>query len=68
MMLPVQERLGHSRPDIVLIQYAKLLAESAIAAAAAVSPKVQRFPRKKEKCWCVTNWQPNGSQFFRLSP
>jgi hypothetical protein len=36
----VQERLGHSRPDIVLIHYARLLDESAVAAAAAVSSKL----------------------------
>jgi len=36
----VQERLGHSRPDIVLIHYAKLLDESAVAAAAVVSSKL----------------------------
>jgi hypothetical protein len=32
----VQERLGHSRPDIVLIHYARLLDESAVAAAVTV--------------------------------
>jgi hypothetical protein len=36
----VQERLGHCRPDIVLIHYAKLLDESAVAAAVTVSSKL----------------------------
>jgi hypothetical protein len=36
----VQGRLGHSRPDIVLIHYAKLLDESAVGAAAVVSSKL----------------------------
>jgi hypothetical protein len=36
----VQERLGHSRPDIVLIHYARLLDESAVAAAVTVSSKL----------------------------
>jgi integrase len=36
----VQERLGHSRPDIFLIHYARLLDESAVAAAATVSSKL----------------------------
>ena len=36
----VQDRLGHSRPDIVLIHYARFLDESAVAAAASVSSKL----------------------------
>ena len=44
--LPVnalQERLGHSRPDIVFLHYAKLLDEPALAAAAIVSSKLSKF-------------------------
>jgi integrase len=47
----VQERLGHSRPDIVLIHYARLLDESAVAAAASVEFETFRAFCGAGKCW-----------------
>jgi integrase len=64
----VQERLGHSRPDIVLIHYARLLDESAVAAAETVSSKLSARSAELENA----GFKPIGSQtaasFFHLSP
>jgi integrase len=54
----VQERLGHSRPDIVLIHYARLLDESAVAAAATVSSKLSAHSAELENA----GFKPFGSQ------
>jgi hypothetical protein len=51
-------RLGHSRPDIVLIHYAKLLDESAVAAAATVSSKLSARSAELE----AAGLKPIGSQ------
>jgi hypothetical protein len=54
----VQERLGHSRPDIVLIHYARLLDESAVAAAETVSSKLSVHSAELEHI----GFKPIGSQ------
>jgi integrase len=54
----VHERLGHSRPDIVLIHYARLLDESAVAAAASVSSKLSARSAELENA----GFKPFGSQ------
>jgi len=47
----VQERLGIPRPDIVLIHYAKVLDESAVAAAVTVRSKLSERSAEAGKCW-----------------
>jgi integrase len=69
--LPVnaaQGRLGHSRSDIVLIHYAKLLDESAVAAAAVSVRSFRRILRSWKMLvinHLAAKRQPNGSQFFQ---
>jgi hypothetical protein len=64
----VQERLGYSRPDIFLIHYARLLDESAVAAAATVSLETFSAFCGAENAGFQTIWQPNGSRLFRVWP
>jgi hypothetical protein len=54
----VQERLGHSRPDIVLIHYVRLLDESAVAAAETVNSKLSARSAELEDA----AFKPIGSQ------
>jgi hypothetical protein len=63
----VQERLGHSRPDIVLIHYAKVLDESAVAAAAMVSSKLSARSAELENAGFKSIGSQLAANLFRLS-
>ena len=59
-----QQRLGHSRPDILLKHYTHVLEESAEFAAENAQLTVGRKRREKGRSGegFAVNWQPNGSQ------
>jgi hypothetical protein len=61
-----QQRLGHTRPDILLKHYTHVLDQSAEIAAETLSSQLSGKKAKKNGVRAdqdfKVNWQPNGSQ------